>query len=353
MERSMIGQIETVAFPNSPASADRYRAVLLPHVGGPEVLRTVELPLQQPGPKQLGVRIGAAGVGSTDLMMLAGRYNYAPAMPFVPGYEIAGVVDAVGDEVENFRIGQRVAALTRHGGFAEYIVRDAEHFIAIPDGVSDIQAAASILNYVTAWQMIHRVAAVRSGQSALVTGAAGGVGTALLQLLRFAGVKTYGAASLPKHDTVRALGATPVDYRQGRLDRLVRSFEPRGVDFVFDAIGGPNVTRCIKSLRAGGTLVGFGFMGVNSKFSTLATLANVLLGARLRGRRGAFYGITMLYRRDPRPFREDLPKIFGLIDNGRINPMIDAIFPLLAAGNALERLARSASAGKIVLSDSG
>jgi len=171
-----------------------YRAVMLPRIGGPEVLRLVDLPLPEVGPKQLRIRIRAAGVGSTDLMMLAGTYNYAPPMPFVPGYEIAGVVDAVGAEVKNFRVGQRVAALTLHGGFAETMVRDAEHFIPIPDGVSDIQAAAAVLNYVTAWQMIHRVAKVQPGQTALVTGAAGGVGTAALQLLRLAGVKAYGAA---------------------------------------------------------------------------------------------------------------------------------------------------------------
>ena len=275
----------------------------------------MELPLQRPGPKGLRVRVRAAGVGSTDLMMLAGRYNYAPKMPFVPGYEIAGVVDAIGDDVENFRIGQRVAALTLHGGFAEYIVRDAEHFIPIPDGVSDVQAAASILNYVTAWQMIDRVAGVQPGQSALVTGAAGGVGTALLQLLRLAGAKTYGAASVVKHDAIRALGAIPIDYRQGRLNRLVRSLEPGGVDVVFDAVGGSNVTlkphlphrRKIGRLR---------LHGCPQQICHVRHLGECVLGARLRGRRGAFYGITMLYRKDPRPFREDLPKIFGLIESG-------------------------------------
>jgi NADPH:quinone reductase len=354
-EDQMSGHIESTSSTASGSNhteGQRYRAVLLPEVGGPEVLQTVELPLQRPGPKQLRVRIRAAGVGSTDLMMLEGRYDYAPPMPFVPGYEIAGVVDAVGSEVENFTVGQRVAALTLHGGFAEYVVRDAEHFIPIPDGVSDVQAAASILNYVTAWQMIHRVAKLRVGQTALVTGAAGGVGTAVLQLLRLAGVKTYGAASSAKHDAIRALGATPIDYRQGRLDRLVRSFEPDGVDAVFDAIGGSNVTPSVKSLRIGGLVVGFGFMGVKSKFTTLTTLANVLLGARLRGRRGAFYGITMLYRRDPRPLREDLPKIFALIARREIDPVIDVTFPLLAAGEALQRLASGGTAGKIVLCDS-
>jgi NADPH2:quinone reductase len=331
------------------APDQRYRAVMLPRIGGPDVLRCVDLPLAEPGPKQLRVRIRAAGVGSTDLMMLAGRYNYAPPMPFVPGYEIAGVVDAVGTDVKDFRIGQRVAALTLHGGFAETIIRDAEHFIPIPDGVSDVQAAATVLNYVTAWQMIHRVAKVRPGQTALVTGAAGGVGTAALQLLRLVGVKVYGAASPAKHDVIRKFGATPIDYRKGPLDRLVRACEPHGVDVVFDAVGGSNVTPCIKSLHIGGMLVGFGFMNVGSKLAVLASIANVLLGARLRGRRGVFYGITMLYRKDPKPLREDLPKIFALIENGSIDPLIDAVFPLSSVREALERLAAGTGAGKIVL----
>jgi NADPH:quinone reductase len=144
------------------------------------------------------VRVRAAGVGSTDLIMLAGKYRYAPKIPFVPGYEVAGVVEDIGAGVIGFEVGQRVAALTVYGGFAELLVRKAEHFLPVPDGVSDRDAAAVILNYVTAWQMIHRVVKVRPGQTALVTGAAGGVGTAALQLLRLARVKTYGAASTPE-----------------------------------------------------------------------------------------------------------------------------------------------------------
>jgi len=130
--------------------------------GGPEVLRVVELPIEAPGPGQLRVRVSAAGVGSTDLIMLAGNYRYAPKIPLVPGYEVAGVVDAIGPDVTGFVIGQRVAALTVYGGFAEVLVRDAAHFLPIPDGVSDRDAAAVILNYGTAWQMIHRVAKVRA-----------------------------------------------------------------------------------------------------------------------------------------------------------------------------------------------
>ena len=164
--------------------AGTYRAVMLTRKGGgPEVLEVVDLPVEAPGPGQLRVRVRAAGVGSTDLIMMAGRYLYAPKIPFVPGYEVAGVVDAIGAGVTGFQVGERVAALTVYGGFAELLVREVEHFLPIPERVSDRDAAAVILNYVTAWQMIHRVAEVQPGRTALVTGAAGGVGTAALQLL--------------------------------------------------------------------------------------------------------------------------------------------------------------------------
>ena len=328
-----------------------YRAVMLTKPGGPEVLQCVELPVEQPGLGQLRVRVLAAGVGSTDLLMLAGGYRYAPKMPFVPGYEIAGVVDAIGDGVTDFKVGQRVAALTVHGGYGELLVRGAEYFLSIPDEVSDVEAAAVILNYITAWQMIHRVVNVLPGQTALVTGAAGGVGTAALQLLRLAGAKTYGAASLKKHDTVRNLGATPIDYRKGSLDVLTRALEPQGVDYVFDAVGGANIGLCIGAARRGGTVVSYGFLSVAGTLATLAMFVNLFVGARLRGRRGEFYGITLLYRKDPKPLREDLPKIFALVAEKKIDPMISATFPLLDARKAIELLATGTVEGKIVLTN--
>jgi NADPH2:quinone reductase len=319
--------------------------------GGPEVLQVVELPVREPGPGQLRVRVRAAGVGATEVTMLSGSYIYAPKIPFVPGYEVAGEVDAIGASVNGFEAGQRVAALTVYGGFAEFVVREAEHFLPIPDGVSDRDAAAVILNYVTAWQMIHRVARVQAGQTALVTGAAGGVGTAALQLLKLSGVKTYGAASPPKHNVVRSLGATPIDYKAGPLDRLTRSLEPQGVDSVFDAVGGANISPCIGSLKPGGTLVGFGFMGASGKLAQGAMFANLFLGARLRGRRGTFYGITRLYRQDPQPLREDLPKIFALLADKKIDPLISRTFPLLEARKAVELMATGSVQGKIVLTN--
>lgn len=329
-----------------------YRALMLTRKGGPEVLQIVELPIPIPGPGQLRVRVQAAGVGATDVMMLGGGYPFAPKIPFVPGYEVAGVVDAIGAGVTDFEVGQRVAALTVYGSFAEYLVREAEHFLLVPSDVSDRDAAAVILNHVTAWQMIHRVARVQTGKTALVTGAAGGVGTAALQLLRLAGVKTYGAASAKKHALLRSLGAIPIDYHDGRIDRLMHALEPDGVDYAFDAIGGVNVGRCISALRPGGIVVGFGFMGAPGILPKIAMFANLFIGARLRGRRGDFYGISALYKKDPKPLREDLPKIFALLAEKKIDPLVTRTFPLLEARQAIELLAAGSVEGKIVLTSS-
>ena len=287
--------------------AATYRAVMLKKAGGAPVLQCVELPIEQPGEGQLRVRVHAAGVGSPELIMLAGKYAYAPRRASVPGYEIAGIVNALGAGVTGFEVGQRVAAITFQCGYGELLVREAAHFLPIPDEVSDVKAAAVIPNYVTAWQMIHRVAKVRGGQSALVTGAAGGVGTAALQLLRLAGVKTYAAAPANRQCGVRKFGATPIDDRAGPIDRLTRALEPQGVDHVFDAVGGTNIGLCIRTTRRGGTIVVNGFTSASGRLVTLATFVNLFVRARLSGRRGVLYGITLRYREDPKSVQDDLP----------------------------------------------
>ncbi len=160
-------------------------------------------------------------------------------------------------------------------------------------------------------------------------------------------MKTYGAASAKKHETVRKLGAIPIDYRAGRLDRLVRELEPRGVDCAFDAVGGANIGLCIRATRRGGTVVGYGFMGVKGTAATLLMFANLLVGARLRRRRGAFYGITMLYRKNPKPLREDLPKIFALIAEKKLDPLVSVTLPLVEAKRAMEMLVAGRSRGRL------
>jgi NADPH:quinone reductase-like Zn-dependent oxidoreductase len=335
-----------------------YRAVMLTRQGGPEVLERVELPLVEPGPGEVRLDVQATGAGGTDVTMRRGRYSFAPPYPFVPGYEVIGDVEAVGPGVHGVTVGQRVAALIVHGGYAEKLVLPASALVPVPDGLDPGKAVALILNYVTAYQAIHRTARVVAGQTALVTGASGGVGTALLELLRLAGVRTVGAASPGRHAAVRALGATPVDSRGESIGSAVRELVPGGVDVAFDALGGRFVSECIRATRLGGKVVGYGFSGtmkdgVPSRWGVAETLASVFLGSFLRGRRGAFYGITYLYRRDPVPFREDLPKLFDLLREGKLEPRIADRLPLLAAREAAERLERGGVEGKIVHLKSG
>jgi NADPH2:quinone reductase len=333
---------------------ETYRAVLLRGKGGLDQLEEVQLPLTSPGPGEARIRVVATGAGSTDIMMRTGNYPYRPRFPFVPGYEVVGVVDALGTGVDGLRVGQRVCALTVSGGCADYLVRDAADFIPVPDGLNDEEVLALILNYVTAFQMVHRTAEMKAGQTALVTGANGGVGTALLELLRIAEVRTLGAAAPAHFDLVRALGAEPIPSRSGSLSEEVRRFIPNGVDVAFDGLGGPMTRECIRATRPGGKVVGYGFMAAktNGKGSMLKSIRGfgaLFVGARLVGRRGNFYGITQLYRRDARPFREDLPRLFSLLATGKIHPPIAARLPLLAMREAQRLLEAGGVRGKIVL----
>ena len=327
-----------------------YRAVMLTKRGGPEVLQEVELPLREPGADEVRVHVTAVGAGSTDVYMRRGRYIYAPPYPFVPGYEATGTVEAVGRGVSDLHVGDRVAGLLVTGGYAEKIIRPAIDFVKLPDGlVDDAAVIALILNYVTAYQAMHRVAKVERGQTAFVNGANGGVGTALLELLRDAGVQAYGAASHKHHHAIAALGAIPIEGRASPADKNLRALLPAGVDVAFDALGGKYVGQCRRAVKRGGMVVGYGFVGTNATYlSTLRTFISLFAGCALTGKRGRFYAITMRYRRDPRPFREDLTTLFGMLQQGRIAPLIAARLPLLDARTAGAMLESGGLRGKIV-----
>jgi NADPH2:quinone reductase len=330
------------------------RVVLLHGKGGLDRLEVTDVPLHEPMAGELRVRVRASGAGSTDVMMRTGSYPFRPPFPFVPGYEVVGEVDAIGEGVVGFTQGDRVCALTVHGGWAEYLVRDAADFAKVPEGLDDAEVVALILNYVTAYQMIHRKAQMRAGQLALVTGANGGVGTAVLELLRATDVRVIGAASKRHFDLVRSLGGEPIESRVRPLDELVRALHPGGVDAAFDGLGGRIVSECIRATKRGGIVVGYGFMAATSggKHSDLAVVRGFLAlygTAWLRGVRSTFYGITATYRKDKRPFHEDLPKLFELLAARRIQPKIAAKLPLFAGREAQRMLEEGGVAGKIVL----
>ena len=174
--------------------------------------------------------------------------------PFPPGYDLVGVIDKLGDGVNNLEVGQRVADLTLWRAYSEYAVLPADNVVALPAGLDEEQTVALILSYTTAYQMLHRVAKVTPGQSILIHGASGAVGTALAQLSRVAGLTMYGTASTAKQDYVRQLGVIPIDYKtENFVERVGKATEHQGVDVVFDAVSVANFERSYQSLtRTGG-----------------------------------------------------------------------------------------------------
>src|SRR5215204_6636438 len=241
-------------------STVRYKRVVISRLGGPEVLEVREEELPEPGLGEVRVRILATGVSLPDLMMREGVHPEAPCPPFTPGWDLVGVVDKPGVGAYALEPGQMVAALPVRGANAEFICLLQEELVPVPEGLDPAEALVVVFNYVTAYQMMRRSVRVKPGQRVLIHGAAGGVGTALLQLGRVAGLEMYGTASGPKHELVSSLGATPIDYHNADFVEEILRLTGDGVDVVFDGIGSTtrHLWRSFKTLRAGGKVVAYG-----------------------------------------------------------------------------------------------
>ena len=331
-----------------------YKRVIVTEFGGPEVLKVVEeAALPEPGPGEVRVKVLVTSACFTDTMIRKGKYiNLKEKPPFSPGYDVVGVVDSLGAGVTNLKVGQMVADLTVSGAYSEYICRPESSLVPVPDGLDPAEAVSLVLSYVTAYQMLHRSAKVRRGQSILVHGAGGAVGTALLQLGQLLDLEMYGTASKPKHELVAGLGATPIDYRSEDFAERVRELTGDGVDAAFDAIGGDNFKRSFKSLKRGGTLVAYGFYN-----DALGKGGNVPLEYMLvklwdilpNGRSTSFYSIGSLRDKHADWFHADLTELFNLLAQGKIKPVIAERMGLAEAARAHELVERAAVRGKIVL----
>jgi NADPH:quinone reductase-like Zn-dependent oxidoreductase len=294
-------------------------SVIVTKIGGPEVVQVVTSPLPVPGPGEVRIRVEAAGLSQADITIREGMYPQSAAPPFVLGYDAVGIVDAHGAGVTSPPLGQRVAAITVRGSHTRFLCWPAAELIAVPEGIEPAKAVCLLLNYLTAYQLLHRVARVQPGQRVLVQSAAGGVGTALLQLGQLHGLELFGTASTPKLETVRALGATPIDYTRGDLVAEVRQHAPDGVDVAFDAIGGASYTRSFRTLGPQGLFIGYGFtakMGqpIRGRIDTFARMGWMFL---TRGRRRvSFYGIMFMKAAHPEWFHADLVALFQLYQHG-------------------------------------
>src|SRR6516164_8606280 len=223
--------------------------IVLPGIGEPESLQVRNREVGTPGPGQALVRVEATGVSFAEQQMRRGKYYDQPPFPFVPGYDLVGVVAQAGTGATPE--GQRVAALTKTGGWASYVVLDAADLVRVPDGVDAAAAETIVVNGLTAWRMLHRTARVRSGQTIVVLGAMGGVGSTLVQLARHAGIRVIGTAGPAQQNRLRERGAVPIDYRNEHVAARVRELAPDGVAAVFDHIGGPGVLDSWRMLARG------------------------------------------------------------------------------------------------------
>lgn len=306
----------------------------------------------------------AAGVSLPDVLMREGVHPETPRVPFTPGWDLVGVVDHVGDGVTGVERGQTVAALPVFGAYTEFICLRQGQLVPVPPGLDPAEAVSLVLNYGTAYQMLHRSVRTRPGQRVLIHGASGGVGTALLQLGRLEGLDMYGTCSSRGTAAVKELGGIPIDYQTADFVDEIHRLTGDGVDVVFDGLGGTNIWRSRKTLRRGGRVIAYGLTsmlrggrlasggsGRRHRFRGAAVYgfyiaASWLLPGR---RRVKTYSIQWLMRLRPAVFREDMIALFGLLQQKQIKPLIARTFPLAQARQAHEMLGLGGVTGKIVL----
>ena len=346
----------------------RHTRIVVTRYGGPDAIRAVEEECPEPKDGEVRVRMLAAGVSLPDIMAREGVHPETPPVPYTPGWDVVGEVDRLANGVSGIAAGEIVAAMPIHGAYAEFVCLPQRELVPVPSGLDAAEAVSLILNYVTAYQMLHRSAKVKPGQRVLFHGASGGVGTALLQLGRVAGLRMYGTCSARGAATVSDLGGIPIDYQHQDVVEEIRRLTSDGVDAVFDPIGGAHLWHSRKALRPGGRVVGYG---------NTTSLRGEGLGSRRTGRRNRLHGIPIyalyiaggwllsgrkrivpysiqtLKRLKPALFRGDLIALFDLLQQQKIKPLVAQRFPLAEARHAQELLGKGGVIGKIVLVRAG
>lgn len=336
------------------------RAIWIRKHGGPEVLEVRETPDPTPGEGEVRVRVKACGLNFAEVSARQGLYPDAPKPPCVVGYEGAGVIDALGANVKGLAVGQRVLFMKRFGAHADVVCVPAAQAVPMPDSMSFEHGAAIPVNYITAYHMLFRLARVRKGERVLVHMAAGGVGTAALQLCKHhGGIETFGTCSASKHDFARAQGCDhPIDYRtQDYVAEVRKLTNGEGVDFVLDALGGPDWTNGYSLLRESGMLICFGlanaqgagrrnlFRAAKALFSSprfgAMQLTNDNKGVAGLNVGHLWHRIDML-----RPEIDDLVRLYS---EGAIVPQIDSVHPFEKAADAHARIETAKNQGKVLL----
>ena len=331
-----------------------HRVVVTRH-GGPDVLQVVEEDLPEPQAGEVRVKVLAAGVSAYDLMFRRSRLlPGTPRVPFTLGEDIVGVVDKLGEAVSTVEPGQTVAGATFclgvGGGYAEFICLPASELVPVPSDVDPAEAVCVVVNYLTAHMAMHRTANIQSGERILVHGAAGGVGTALLELGKLAGLEMYGTASRYNHELVSALGATPIDYHTEDFVKRIRTLTGDGVDVVFDPIGGARqLWRSYRVLHNGGRLVWFGVAATKKEGLRIIPLTLLLVFLLKLIPDGKQSPLAPDLGKDNAWYRETLAELLDSLAVGKLKPVVAERIPLAEAARAHELLERGEYGGKVVL----
>jgi len=345
----------------------RHKRVVVAQYGGPEVITVIEEDVPAPKRGEVRVKVWAAGVSLPDVLAREGVHPETPRAPYTPGWDLVGTVDQVGEGVTSFEVRQTVASMPIHGCYAQYVCIPGRKLVPVPAGLDAAEAVAVVLNYITAYQMLHRSAKAQPGQCMLIHGASGGVGSAVLELAKLAGVKMYGTCSAKGAAAVRELGGIPIDYRNADFVKEIRRLTHDGVDAVFDGVGGDNLWRSRDALREGGLVVSYGFQSKmrggrmisrregRHPFREAAELGGYIVRNWVKpGRKRMVpYSIQWLMRFKPAWFFHDLLTLLDLLKQGKIKPLIAQRFPLEEARRAHEMLGEGGVVGKIVLLPNG
>ena len=333
-------------------SVKKYKRVVLTGNGSTDNLTVVEEAVPEPEPDEVRVRVLAAGVAYSDIMAQHGGYPLAPKVPFTPGYDFAGIVDRVGRTSVGIDEGDYVVALNpAFGCYSEYVCVRPELLVAVPKELEAAAVVSLALNYLTAHCILHRKARIQRTETVLVHAAAGGVGTALLQLGKLLDLKMYGTASLAKHATVREFGGIPIDYRNEDFLEYIKN-ETEGVDAALDPFGGDNLRRSYKAVNKGGRVVSYGFAGDN--FGGLGRMiSGVMQMCRLNiwpdGKRVRLCATPGEVKKDNAWYRRTLSELIAMFAKGQLKPVIGARVPLTEVKLAHQLIEQGDVSGKVVL----
>ena len=335
------------------------RGVVATARGGAEVVAVQPVRIDEPAVDEVRVKVEAAGISHADLLMMQGVHPERRRPPFVPGWDVVGVVDRVGSGVDAFRVGDRVAALTISGGWAELAVAPAARTVVVPDGLDPAEAVCAVMDGVVAYQMLTRTAAVNPGDVVLVQGGGGGVGTALLHMASALGVQVLATDRASKREALEARGATAIDFeREDVVERCRNLTNDQGVNAVFDGVG-RTMADSYAALDPTGTVVLYGLTGflragrrnLRGILATTTAGAAVLLRSLLPGnrRRVQIYSIQKLAQAHPDWYRADLAAVLAMLADGRLEPFRPKTVTAEQISGAMADLAAGTATGKQVL----